>query len=86
MGPPPAKAETGPDLQVWNYQQPALHLGYGDGAFRANFHTSLTAEALIHVHGISLAVYHLKNLSRTSVCTFFIAGTFVFINIYLPHN
>jgi len=86
MGPSPAKAETGPDLQVWNYQQPALHLGNGDGAFGANFHTSLTAKALIHVHGICLAVYHFKNLGRTGVYAFFITITFIFVNNYFPHE
>jgi len=68
------------------YRQPALHLGYGNGTLGANFNTGLTAKTLVHINRIGLAVNQFKNLSRTSVYTFLIAGAFIGIYFYLKHN
>jgi hypothetical protein len=65
---------------------PGLNLGNGDGAFGTHFNASLASEAFVDVHGVGFAVHHFQNTCRTGVDAFLIAGAFVFVDIYLPHN
>jgi len=60
--------------------------GNGDCAFGANFDAGLATQALVGIYRLSLAILHLKNLRRASIDTFFITGTFIFINNDLPHD
>ena len=58
----------------------------GDSTFWANFDAGLATQALIAIYRLGLAVLHLENLRRTSIDTFFITGTFIFINNDFPHD
>jgi hypothetical protein len=68
-----------------NYLRAELHFGNGDGSFGTDLYTSLTAETLISLNRVSLAVYHLENLSRTCCYTFLIATTLIFVYNYFKH-
>jgi hypothetical protein len=63
-----------------------LHFGDSNGSLGADLYAGLAAQALVHVNGLGFPVNQLIDLSRTSIDAFAIAGTFVFVNIYLPHN
>jgi hypothetical protein len=86
MGPSPADAETGPVGSIRKYRQPVLYLGYGNGAFGANFNAGLAAKALVNIDGIGFAVHQFENLSRTSVYALLVAGTLIYIHFNLKHN
>jgi hypothetical protein len=60
--------------------------GNGDGTLGANLNTGLTAQTLVSVHWLGLAILHLEDLSRTGVYALFITGTFVFVNNDFPHG
>ena len=64
-----------------------LNFSYSNGAFGAYFDAGLTTETLIFFNNLGFAVYHFINLSGTSVYTFFITSTFVFVyNNFPSHN
>ena len=63
-----------------------LHFSNGDSTFRANLDTGLATQALICIYRLGLTILHLENLRRTSIDTFFITGTFIFINNNFPHD
>jgi hypothetical protein len=86
MGPSLAKAETSPFFKSGNTSNRFLRLGHSNSALGANFNAGLTAKTFVHIYRISLTIYHLKNLCRTGVYTFFITGTFVCIDFDYPHN
>jgi hypothetical protein len=60
--------------------------GNGDSAFRANFNAGLATQTFVCVHRLGFAILHLENLRRTSIDTFFITGTLIFIDHDLPHD
>ena len=63
-----------------------LHFGNGDGIFRADLDTGLTAETFIGMYGLGLAVLHLEHLCRAGIGTFLITGAFVLVNSNFPHG
>jgi hypothetical protein len=62
-----------------------LDFGNGYGPLRANLHTGLTAQALIHFNRFGFTIHQFKHRSRTTANTLFTAGTGVFIDDYFKH-
>ena len=63
-----------------------LYFFHGNGIKLTDLNTAFTTQALVFIYGFSLALNQFVYIHGTDVRAFSIAGAFVFVYSYFPHN